>query len=140
MKASTWTLGLALLLASPAAARPVDTASCDGKRGWQQQIVRDAVRHWLDGHVDPEDLISLVQAEHGLVACSPGRAPRGLHTPTLNGSLRPGQLGGLLLANELQWRGLVPAPETGLAGVSFRVRPDSRSDERDAGAFDARGR
>ena len=94
MKTPTWILGLALLGALPAGARPIDTASCDGKRGWQRQIVREAVAHWLDATVDPGDLVALVQAEHGIVACSPGRLPRGLHTTTLPAGLRPAQLGG----------------------------------------------
>ena len=89
MKTPTWILGLTLLGALSAQARPVDTASCDGKRGWQRQIVRDAVVHWLDATVDPGDLIALVQAEHGIVACSPGRLPRGLHTTTLPAGLTP---------------------------------------------------
>jgi len=32
------------------------------------------------------------------------------------------QLGAALLANELEWRGVMPRPEHGLAGEFFRVR------------------
>lgn len=135
MFAKHWMMSLVLVgLALPVAARPLDTGSCDGKRGWQRHIVRNAVSSWLDASSDPEDLIQLVQAEHGIVACQPGVAPRGLHTTTLPAGLRPDQLGGLLLANELQWRGLIPRPEVGLAGTSFRVRPRSPETER----YDAR--
>ena len=47
-----------------------DTVSCDGKRSWQRQIVRDSVWGWFQGEPNPDDLISLIQAEHGIVACA----------------------------------------------------------------------
>ncbi len=100
-----------------------DTVSCDGKRSWQRQIVRDSVWGWFQGEPNPDDLISLIQAEHGIAACASlgGRASR-LHTPTMPRGLELDQLGAMLLANELEWSGLVPRPEEGLAGEFFRVR------------------
>jgi hypothetical protein len=114
-----WTVVLALLL--PGAAGAVDTVSCDGKRSWQRDIVKDAVRNWVAGHPDSDSLINLVQAEHGIVACAAGGRPPHLHTTTLPRGLALDQFGAVLLANELEWRGLIPAPEDGLAGRFFRV-------------------
>lgn len=109
-------LGLAL----PATA--ADSVSCPGKRGWQRSIVQGAIFDWFDGRPDPDRLVDLVQAEHGIVACSARSGkPRRLHTVTLSRGMAVDQLGAVLLANELEWRGLVPTPEVGLAGRSFRV-------------------
>ena len=131
MNTRKWMMAVVLVgITSTAQADVIDTASCDGKRGWQRHVVREAVQHWMDARSEPEDLIALVQAEHGIVACNPGGRPRGLHTTTLPAGLRPEQLGGLLLANELAWRGLVPPPEVGLAGMTFRVRPPSPEADR----------
>jgi hypothetical protein len=119
-----WVLvGTAALLSLFAQISRADTVSCDGKRGWQRQIVRDSVHGWFQGEPRPEGLISLIQAEHGIVACGSlsGHTPR-LHTPTLPRGLELDQLGAVLLANELEWSGLVPRPEEGLAGKFFRVR------------------
>ena len=113
----TVVLGLFL----PGAAGAVDTVSCDGKRSWQHDIVKGAVRDWVTGHPDSNSLVDLVQAEHGIVACAGGGRPRHLHTTTLPRGLALDQLGAVLLANELEWRGLIPAPEEGLAGRFFRV-------------------
>ena len=119
-----WTLMIATaLLWLHAEMAQADTASCDGKRGWQRQIVRDSVERWFRAEPSAEDLILLIQAEHGIAACASrgGRAPR-LHTPTLHRGLGMDQLGAVLLANELEWRGLLPRPEEGLAGEYFRTR------------------
>lgn len=117
------TLGLmlcALGLALPAAA--ADSVSCSGKRGWQRTIVQDAIFDWFAGRPDPDRLVDLVQAEHGIVACSARSGnPRRLHTVTLSRGMAANQLGAVLLSNELEWSGLVPVPEEGLAGRSFRV-------------------
>ncbi len=45
----------------------------------------------------------------------------GLHTTTLPRGLEMDSLGALLLANELEWSGLIPPPGEGLAGGIFRV-------------------
>ena len=118
-----------------ASAQAADSVSCPGKRSWQRDIVRDTIFDWFEGQPDPDHLVDLVQAEHGIVACSArsGR-PRRLHTVTLTRGLAVDQLGAVLLANELEWRGLVPTPEVGLAGRSFRVHdPNSphRNSRRD---------
>jgi hypothetical protein len=100
-----------------------DTASCNGKRGWQRDIVREAVHDWFRGAPRPDSLVELVQAEHGIAACgSRGGLPRGLHTPTLPRGMELDRLGAALLANELEWSGVMPRPEAGLAGEYFRVR------------------
>ena len=74
-------LSLTAMGVTPATAS--DTVSCNGKRAWQQQIVQGAVQRWFQGQPDPEDLVSLVQAEHGIVACTPGPRPQRIHTTTL---------------------------------------------------------
>jgi hypothetical protein len=116
-----------LLLAS--AAHAADRTTCEGKRGWQREIVRGAVERWLASDARPEDLVELVQAEHGIVACAAGSVPPRLHTTVLPRGLEVDQLGGVLLANELAWSGLLPPPETGLAGEYFRVKPRHRRGE-----------
>lgn len=119
------TLGLLIIaaVALPGVANAVDTVSCDGKRSWQRDIVKEAVREWVAGHPDADALVELVQAEHGIVACNTAGRPQHLHTTTLPRSLSLDQFGAVLLANELEWRGLMPAPEVGLAGRFFRVAP-----------------
>ena len=111
----------AALFYSPAQAR--DTISCESKYAWQREIVRDAVHGWFLGEAQPDHLLALIQAEQGIVACrrEPRRALR-LHTMRLDRGLEVDQLGAVLLANELEWSGLVPAPAEGLAGEWFRVR------------------
>jgi len=120
----TWSLATALVIASVfTSSAHAETASCASKRGWQRQLVEEAVRDWFRGTPDAETLIQLIQAEHGIAACAGrGARPRALHTPTLARGLELDQLGAALLANELEWRGLVPRPEAGLAGEYFRVR------------------
>ena len=121
-------IGSALLASSAFAS--TDTTSCQGKRSWQRQIVQDAVGRWFDNQPDPDDLISLVQAEQGIVACSAGSGPGPrLHTTRLPTGLGLDQFGAVLLANELEWRRIIPRPEAGLAGEYFRVRPNKASDE-----------
>ncbi len=121
----TLTLVLALSLLGPAIAQAYDTATCDGKRGWQRGVVRSAIWRWFDRDVQPSDLVELVQAEHGIVACSARSGlPSRLHTPELPRGLELDQLGAILLANELEWAGLIRYPEEGLAGEFFRVRLD----------------
>ncbi len=98
----------------------IDTGSCAGKRAWQRRLVEDTIRSWFEGTPRPENLIDLVQAEQGIVACLDADRPT-LHTPRLPPGLKLPQLGALLLANELEWRGLVPPPEEALAGKVFRI-------------------
>jgi hypothetical protein len=119
----------AALAPTPAAAR--DTATCEGKRTWQRDIVEQTVRDWLDQKPDPARLVELIQAEQGIAACRAGRPAR-LHTLQLRRNLRPSQLGALLLANELEWRGLIAPPEEALAGKLFRIsrRRDARPSPR----------
>ncbi len=119
-----WILVTALSAATMFAPRAqADTASCGGKRGWQRELVRGAVHDWFRSEANPDALIFLIQAEHGIAACaSRGPAPARLHTPTLPRGLALDQLGAALLANELEWRGVMPRPEHGLAGEFFRVR------------------
>ena len=117
------TATLLLVFALPLVAQAVNTASCDSKRGWQRSIVRGAVHDWFRGHPDSGALVELIQAEHGIVACSLGQGrPQRLHTVTLPRGLELDQLGAVLLANELEWSGLIPEPERGLAGGFFRVQ------------------
>ncbi len=112
---------LALL---PAVAH-ADTVSCNGKRGWQRQVVLDSVHRWFAGAPRRDALIELVQAEHGIVACSSNSSlSLRLHTTTLPHGLELDRFGALLLANELEWGGLIPPPEQGLAGEFFRVRSE----------------
>ena len=75
--------------------------------------------------------MELIQAEHGIVACATGSGlPSRLHTTTLSPGLALDQLGAVLLSNELEWSGLMPRPEVGLAGMFFRVAPlPSSADE-----------
>ena len=109
-------------LAFPTLAYSLDTATCEGKRRWQRSIVQNAVHRWFSSDARPDDLIELIQAEHGIVACASGAAaPLRLHTTTLSPGLELDQLGALLLANELEWSGLIPRPEVGLAGMFFQV-------------------
>lgn len=117
-----WSLGAlaALLLGASAAHAGIDTGSCAGKRTWQRRLVEDTIRSWFEGAPRPDNLIDLVQAEQGIAACLDADAPT-LHTPRLPPGLKLPQLGALLLANELEWRGLVPPPEEALAGKSFRI-------------------
>jgi len=119
-----WVLVTALSAATVFAPRAqADTASCGGKRGWQRGLVQAAVHDWFRSEPDPEALVFLIQAEHGIAACaSRGTSPARLHTPTLPRGLVLDQLGAALLANELEWRGVMPRPEHGLAGEFFRVR------------------
>ena len=114
---------VALLLCGASVASARDTVSCEGKWSWQRDVVRAAVRGWFTNQPRTEDLLELIQAEQGIVACSssPARSVR-LHTTTLPRGLDPGQLGAVLLANELEWSGLVPRPESGLAEEWFPVR------------------
>jgi hypothetical protein len=112
----------AILALSPLAASGWDTTTCDGKHSWQRRVVRTSVHHWFANEAHPDDLLELVQAEQGIVACRArhGRLSR-LHTATLPRGLAPDQLGALLLANELEWARLVPPPAEGLAGEWFQV-------------------
>ncbi len=118
-------LVLALCLLGPTIARAYDTATCGSKRGWQRDVVQSAIWRWFDREVQPSDLVELVQAEHGIVACSARSGlPSRLHTPELPRGIELDQLGAILLANELEWAGLIGQPEEGLAGEYFRVRLD----------------
>jgi len=114
-----WT-GCALVTCAALPALAADTATCEGKRSWQRNIVEEAIRHWLDQTENPENLLELMQAEQGIAACGEGDLIR-LHMTRLPINLVPSQFGAVLLANELEWRGLVPAPEAELAGKFFRV-------------------
>jgi hypothetical protein len=124
-----------LALASAASADAF--AHCTSKRGYQREAVREIVHAWFDGVARPESLIDLIQAEQGVASCSGAgaRAPR-LHATRLPRGLAPDQLGGVLLANELEWSGLLPEPQQGLAGEFFRLstRSVERYDSRDDGS------
>ena len=77
---------------------------------------------WFTQEPRENALLELVQAEHGIVACSVSSSlPPRLHTTTLPQGLELERLGALLLANELEWNGLIPPPEKGLTGETFRV-------------------
>jgi len=121
MKAIVILIGT-LALATAGTSSAIDTVSCEGKRSWQRQIVRDSVHAWFRGLPEPDGLVQLVQAEHGIVACAGGASPRRLHTTTLQPGLDLDQYGAVLLANELEWSGLMPRPEEGLAGEFFRIQ------------------
>jgi hypothetical protein len=111
-----------LILAAPALGSAAHYATCDGKRSYQRDVVREIVHDWFNGTTHTEGLLELVQAEQGIAACRAGgeRAVR-LHATTLPRGLAPDQLGGILLANELEWSGFLPAPHEGLAGEFFSV-------------------
>jgi hypothetical protein len=116
-------LTIASVLAVGASTVHADTVSCNGKRGWQRDVVLDSIHRWFSRAPRRDSLIELVQAEHGIVACSSNPSlPLRLHTTTLPHGLEIDRFGALLLANELEWSGLIPPPETGLAGELFRVR------------------
>ena len=120
-------LGLAGLLTLSASTATADTVSCNSKHGWQRAIVVESVHDWFTQEPPANALLELVQAEHGIVACSSSPSlPARLHTTTLPHGLERDRLGALLLANELEWSGLIPAPGKGLAGEVFRVRGGSR--------------
>ena len=113
----------ASLLSVGASTVRADTVSCNGKRGWQRDVVLDSIHRWFSRAPRRDSLIELVQAEHGIVACSSNPSlPLRLHTTTLPHGLEIDRFGALLLANELEWSGLIPPPEDGLAGEFFRVR------------------
>jgi hypothetical protein len=113
---------LALAAALFSANAHADTASCGSKRGWQRDLVEEAVHDWFRSEARPESLLHLIQAEHGIAACrSRGGGPGRLHTATLPRGLELERLGAALLANELEWLGVMPRPEAGLAGEFFRV-------------------
>jgi hypothetical protein len=113
-----------LVILVPVSASAAETASCEAKQGWRHRIVRSAVHRWFRSDPRPDDLLHLIQAEQGIVACTIGDArPLRLHTMTLPRGLQVDQLGAVLLANELEWSGLVPRPEEGLAGEWFPVKP-----------------
>lgn len=122
MNARTFLVPLLVAAAVPLAAAAGDTATCEGKRGWQREVVRDSVHRWFAGDPRPDDLLELIQAEQGVVACrtTDGR-PLRLHTTALTRGLQVDQLGAVLLANELEWSGLVEPPEEALAGKWFEV-------------------
>ncbi len=115
-------LAMAALLTLSASGASADTVSCNGKRGWQRAIVLESVHGWFAQELRANALLELVQAEHGIVACSSRSSlPPRLHTTTLPHGLEVDRLGALLLANELEWSGLIPPPGEGLAGEIFRV-------------------
>ncbi len=116
-------LTIASVLAAGASTVRADTVSCNGKRGWQRDVVMDSIHRWFSRAPRKDSLIDLVQAEHGIVACSSNPSlPLRLHTTTLPHGLEIDRFGALLLANELEWSGLIPPPEEALAGEFFRVR------------------
>lgn len=113
---------LTFLTAWVSATAHADTATCGDKRGWQRRLVEEAVHDWFREMPRPDSLLHLIQAEHGIAACTArGSTPRHLHTSTLPRGIELEQLGAALLANELEWRGVMPRPEQGLAGEFFRV-------------------
>ena len=113
-------IAFAILLCGAGAAQAgIDTGSCAGKRAWQRKLVEETIRSWFEGAPRAENLIDLVQAEQGIAACQDPE--RRLHTTRLPPGLKLPQLGAILLANELEWRGLIPPPEEALAGKAFRI-------------------
>jgi hypothetical protein len=110
------------ILATPTLSPAASYATCEGKRSYQRDVVREIVHDWFNGATRAEGLLELVQAEQGIAACRAGgeRAVR-LHSTTLPRGLAFSQLGGILLANELEWSGFLPAPHEGLAGEFFSV-------------------
>jgi hypothetical protein len=119
-------IAIALLGASvafPTAACAVDSSSCEGKRAYHGKVVQRIVHQWFDERQDPEELLHLIQSEQGLAACVArgGAAPR-LHTTRLAPGFEVWELAGTVLANELEWAGLLPPPYEGLAGQYFNVR------------------
>ncbi len=110
------------VLATAPAAEATNTVGCDAKKVWRLSIIETIVGDWYHNKSRTADLIDLISAEQGLAVCALGRA-RGtqLHTSTLPRSLQPEELGALLLANELEWAQLLPAPQEGLSGHSFQV-------------------
>lgn len=131
-------LGVACMAGWAGASRAADTASCEGKRSWQRSIVESAIRAWLDQATRPADLLELIQAEQGIAACGPGQGIR-LHVTRLPINLVPSQLGAVLLANELEWRGLVPPPEDALRGKFFRVAAPRERPDREQRVREPRG-
>ena len=128
-KTAFWMLAFAVAAAATMALAS-STARCQDKRAWQQRIVERIVQRWLDGQPRALDLADLIQAEQGRVACSAGSEfPTRLHTPQLPRYLELDQLGSVLLAHELEWRFLLPPPEAGLIGVSFKVRSRAPTSE-----------
>jgi hypothetical protein len=113
---------IGFVLAAPATAAAAGYATCDEKRSYQREVVREIVHDWFDGATRAQGLLELVQAEQGIAACRAGggRAVR-LHSTTLPRGLALDQLGGILLSNELEWSGFLPAPQAGLAGEYFHV-------------------
>ena len=86
--------------------------------------MQEIVHRWFEDRPSAERLLDLIQAEQGIAACTAGRASAlQLHTTTLTRGLDVDELGGSLLANELEWAGLLPAPHEGLAGEYFSTRP-----------------
>lgn len=119
----SWNPALALVVLATTFASSAAASSCPDKQVWQRQIVRDTIQRWFREESRPADLLDLVQAEQGMLACAArGHKLRRLHTSTLPRGLQIGQLGAVLLANELAWSGLIPSPEEGLAGRWFPIK------------------
>ena len=115
---------LVILASAPIATSGATTGTCEDKRAWQRRIVERAVARWFEHDARPMDLLELIQAEQGIAACSNGsHRPLRLHTSTLPADLEMEQFAAYVLANELEWSGLVPEPERGLAGEWFEVKP-----------------
>ena len=110
------------VLAPTHAAVATNTVGCSAKMTWRNEVVETLVKSWYRNNGHTDDLLDLIQAEQGLTACNLGKAQTTpLHTSTLSRDLQLEELGGLLLANELQWARLLPEPEEGLSGRSFQV-------------------
>ena len=111
-----------VLLAIPHMAPALDTVGCAAKSVWRKSVVETIVADWYENESDPEDLLALLSAEQGIAACNLGRSrTTRMHTSTIPRDLQPGQLGSLLLANEMSWARLLPEPEEGLSGRAFIV-------------------
>lgn len=114
---------LGSIVALTPAAHALDSSSCEGKRAYHGKVVQRIVHQWFDESQDPEELLHLIQSEQGLAACvSRGGATPRLHTTRLAPGFEVWELAGTVLANELEWAGLMPAPYEGLAGQYFNVR------------------
>jgi len=119
----------AFSLAGAATVWAADTVSCEGKRTWQRRIVMQTIRLWLKQQPHGENLIDLLQAEQGIAGCLRSEDVR-LHSTRIPRNLTQQQLGPMLLANELEWRGVLEPPQDILTGKFFRVavqRPAARA-------------
>ena len=117
----------ALLVAFAASASADNSRGCAQKRLWQKQVINKIVSDWFAGAPNPDDLLGLIQAEQGRTICEMKRRNvKGLHTPNLPRDLKADEVGGILLASELEWADLLPEPGFGIEGRTFYVLAPER--------------